>query len=102
MEILPSQKRTWAEINLDAIRANFREIKKRVGNVRVCCTIKANGYGHGAVTLAKVYEKEGADFFAVSNIEEAIQLRNAGIKLPILILGYTDCDCVEQLIKYDI
>lgn len=102
MEILPSQKRTWAEINLDAIRANFREIKKRVGNVRVCCTIKANGYGHGSVTLAKVYEKEGADFFAVSNIEEAIQLRNAGIKLPILILGYTDCDCVEQLIKYDI
>lgn len=100
--ILPTQKRTWAEINLDAIRGNFRAIKQQVGDVKVCCTIKANGYGHGAVTLARVYEKEGAVFFAVSNIEEALQLRNSGIKLPILILGYTNPECVEILAKQDI
>ncbi len=102
MDILPTQKRTWAEVDLDAIRSNFRAIKNRVGDTKVCCTIKANGYGHGAVTLAKVYESEGADFFAVSNIEEALQLRRAGILTPILILGYTDVDCVELLAKYDI
>lgn len=102
MNILPTQKRTWAEIDVDAIRNNFRAIKERVGDVKVCCTIKANGYGHGAVTLSKIYEEEGANFFAVSNIEEALQLRNAGTKLPIIILGYTDTDCVELLNKYDL
>lgn len=102
MNILPTQKRTWAEIDVDAIRNNFRAIKERVGDVKVCCTIKANGYGHGAVTLSKIYEEEGANYFAVSNIEEALQLRNAGTKLPIIILGYTDTDCVELLHEYDL
>lgn len=102
MNILPTQKRTWAEIDVDAIRGNYRAIRERVGDVKICCTIKANGYGHGAVTLAKIYEEEGADFFAVSNIEEALQLRNGGAKLPILILGYTDTDCVELLDKYNL
>lgn len=102
MEINPTQRRTWAEIDLDAIRSNFREIRKRVGASKVCCTIKANGYGHGAVTLAKVYETEGADFFAVSNIEEALQLRRAGVALPILLLGYTDPKCAGILAEHDL
>lgn len=59
----------------------------------VCCVVKADGYGHGAVELARVYERLGADWFAVSNIEEAMELRRAGIVLPILVLGYTPCDC---------
>ena len=81
-------KRTWAEISLDAIIHNFKEIKKKIGdNSKICCVIKADGYGHGAVELAHIYEKIGADFFAVSNIDEGIELRNSGIKLPMLILG---------------
>ncbi|HCA04366.1 MAG TPA: alanine racemase [Ruminococcaceae bacterium] len=82
-------KRTWAEISLDAITHNFNEIKKKTGGAKICCVVKADGYGHGAVEVSHIYEQLGADFFAVSNIDEGIELRDSGIKLPILILGYT-------------
>jgi len=69
---------------------NFYHIKSRLKEgVKVCCVIKADGYGHGAVMLGREYEKLGANWFAVSNIEEALELRRGGITLPILILGYT-------------
>lgn len=64
--------------------------------------VKANGYGHGAVQLSKLYEKLGADYLAVSNIEEALQLRNNNITLPILILGYTDPRCAAKLSEHNI
>ena len=103
IEIEPFQKRTWAEINLNAVKHNFEIIRQQVGNdVKICCVIKANAYGHGAVQLARVYEKLGADFFAVSNIEEAMQLRHSNITLPILILGYTDPRCALLLATNDI
>ena len=95
-------KRTWAEISLDAITHNFREIKRRVGDRKLCCVIKADGYGHGAVELAQLYEELGADFFAVSNIDEGIEIRNAGITLPILILGYTPVRDAAKLSEYGI
>ena len=80
-------KRTWAEISLEAIRHNFKEIKSRVnGKAKICCVIKADGYGHGAVEVAHLYEKLGADFFAVSNIDEGIEIRNSGCNLPTVIL----------------
>lgn len=96
-------KRTWAEINLDAIIHNYKEIRRQTDkNAMVCCVVKADGYGHGAVELARVYERLGADWFAVSNIEEAMELRRAGIQLPILILGYTPCDCAGLLSRENI
>lgn len=96
-------RRTWAEINLDAAVHNYKEIRKRTDkNAMVCCVIKADGYGHGAVMLAHLYEQLGADWFAVSNIEEAMQLRQAGIKKPILILGYTPAECARDLSENDI
>ena len=99
----PFQKRTWAEIQLSSVKHNFEVIRQQVGNdVKICCVIKANAYGHGAVQLARVYEKLGADFFAVSNIEEAMQLRHSNITLPILILGYTDPRCALLLATNDI
>lgn len=99
----PFQKRTWAEIQLSSVKHNFQVIRQQVGNdVKICCVIKANAYGHGAVQLARVYEKLGADFFAVSNIEEAMQLRHSNITLPILILGYTDPRCALLLATNDI
>lgn len=83
-------KRTWAEIDLDAIETNYKLIHAQVRpGTKVCCVIKADGYGHGAERLAQLYESLGADWFAVSNLEEAMQLRRSGAKLPILILGYT-------------
>lgn len=82
------QRRTWAEIDLDVIAENFMQVRKMT-KAKICCVIKADAYGHGATYLAEKYEKLGADFFAVSNLEEALQLRRAGITLPVLILGYT-------------
>lgn len=84
----PYRVRTWSEIDLDAITKNYNIIKMST-DAKICCVIKANGYGHGAVELAKLYEELGTDFLAVSNIEEALQLRNNQIATPILILGYT-------------
>ena len=70
MDIL--QKRTWAQIDLDAAAHNFKEIRRYVGNrSMVCCVIKADAYGHGAVRMAEEYEALGADWLALSNIEEA-------------------------------
>ena len=103
MKLMPFQKRTWAVIDLDAAEYNYRVIRSRLDeNTKMCCVVKANGYGHGSVQLSKLYEKLGADYLAVSNIEEAIQLRNAGILLPILILGYTDPRCAAQLADLNI
>ena len=96
-------KRTWAEISLNAIEHNYNVIRKKVADdTKVCCVIKADGYGHGAVELSQVYEKLGADFFAVSNIDEGIEIRKSGSKLPIVILGYTPVSEAENLAEYDI
>lgn len=92
------RRRTWAEIDLDNARKNFQTIRETVGDrVKICCVIKANAYGHGAVRMASFYQKMKADFLAVSNIEEALQLRKNHIKLPILILGYTPEECAGIL-----
>lgn len=96
-------KRTWAEINLNSIEYNFRNIKNKLSkNTKILCVLKADAYGHGAEFLVKEYEKLGADWYGVSNIDEAVQLRNAGAKKPILIFGYTNPEMVETLYKYDI
>lgn len=96
-------KRTWAEISLNAIEHNYNVIRNKVADdTKVCCVIKADGYGHGAVELSQVYEKLGADFFAVSNIDEGIEIRKSGSKLPIVILGYTPVSEAENLTEYDI
>lgn len=96
-------KRTWAEISLNAIEHNYNAIRNKVADdTKVCCVIKADGYGHGAVELSQVYEKLGADFFAVSNIDEGIEIRKSGSKLPIVILGYTPVSEAENLAEYDI
>ena len=97
-------RRTWAEISLDAITHNFNEIKNKIGDrAKICCVIKADGYGHGAVELAHIYERLGADFFAVSNIDEGIEIRASGaVKLPILILGYTPVRDAQRLAQYNI
>ncbi len=95
--------RTWVEVDLDRINNNYKMVRRAVGDdCKVLCVVKANGYGHGAVQVAQVLEKAGCDWFAVSNIEEAEQLRSAGIELPILILGSTPPECVATLAKFNI
>ena len=79
--------KTWRKIDLDAIAHNFRHAQSKT-LARVICVIKADAYGHGAVKVAQRLEKEGCSFFAVSSIEEALELRCGGISASILVLGY--------------
>ena len=91
-------KRTWAEINLDALKNNYHVIRNAVrAETEICWVVKADGYGHGAVFVARTLEGLGAKWFAVSNIEEAEQLRSGGVTGAILILGYTPPDMAEKL-----
>ena len=85
---LASQRPTWAEIDLNALAANFHLVKNRVGpGVNVMAVVKANAYGHGAIACARKLEDEGADWFGVALPEEGIELRSAGIAKPILCLA---------------
>lgn len=96
-------KRTWAEIDLDALAHNYKEIRKRVQkNAKIMCVVKADAYGHGVEHVAPFLQEQGADWFAVSNLEEAIHLRNCGIVRPILILGYTPPEYAASLARYGI
>ena len=81
--------RTWAEIDIPALIHNFKTIKNTAAHSKLMAVVKANAYGHSVTDVAPVLEENGADWFAVSNIDEALQLRNSGISKPILILGYT-------------
>lgn len=92
----------YAEINLDNFRHNFREVKRLAPGKKIFGVIKADGYGHGAVELARVLQEENADYIVVALISEAIELRNNGFKQPILILGYTPPEFAEDIVKYDI
>ncbi len=96
-------KRTWAEVDLDALRHNYRLIRQTV-DAKTCiyAVIKADAYGHGAVKVARTFLEEGATRFAVSNVEEAAQLRKAGIACPILLLSYTPPEEVQRLAALDI
>jgi alanine racemase len=78
---------TWAEIDLDALASNFREVRRVAGDgVRVMCVVKADAYGHGATRCARRLEREGADWFAVALPEEGVELREAGVARPVLCL----------------
>lgn len=91
-------KRTWAQIDLDEIKHNYLQIRNNISEKSmIMCVIKADAYGHGAVAVAREYERLGADWLAVSNLEEAFQLRHNGIKKPILILGYTPVNMAYEL-----
>ena len=96
-------RRTWAEVDLDAIRENYRKISGCVGSeCRIMAIVKADGYGHGAVQVSQALREAGAQWFGVSNLDEALQLRGAGITEPVLILGYTPPEEAERLARYNI
>ncbi len=95
-------RRTWAEIDLDDALFNFENIKKIADGRSIMPVVKADAYGHGANVLAKLYEDNGADGFAVSNINEAIKLRKFGIKKDILVLGFTPIKYIQQMYAFNI
>lgn len=96
-------RRTWAEIDLDALRHNYGQARQIAGSgVKYLGVVKADAYGHGAVQVSRKLEALGADYLAVSSLDEARELRRAGIRMPILILGHTPPEMVPQLIEYGI
>ncbi len=93
--------RAWAEINLDALVHNFKLIRSMT-DAKIFSVVKANAYGHSVPMIAKLLEQNGTDYFAVSNIDEARELRGLDIKKPVLILGYTPPFLAKELYENDI
>ncbi|WP_238948899.1 alanine racemase [Clostridium sp. YIM B02569] len=92
----------YAEIDLDAIAYNMKNIKNLAKDKEVIAVVKADCYGHGALDVAPTLLENGASRLAVAVLTEGIELRNDNIKAPIMILGYTPSYLNEELIKYDL
>ena len=96
-------KRTWAEVSLDNLEHNYRAIKNHIPEgCRFLGVMKADAYGQGAVPLSHALCELGAEYLAVSNLEEAIQLRRGGVRAPMLILGYTPASFADTMVFMDI
>jgi alanine racemase len=96
------KSRTWAEIDLDNIVHNFNEFKRLSCNKKVMSVVKANAYGHGSITVTKALAEAGCDYFAVASLDEAIELRNAEITLPILVLNHIYPSRSFEILKYSL
>ncbi|MEG0391370.1 MAG: alanine racemase [Anaerovoracaceae bacterium] len=93
----------WVEINLDNLDYNIQQIQTKIGeNTKIIGVIKADAYGHGALEVAKVLEKNGVKIFAVATLQEAITLREGGRKEEIIMLGLTPALYADILVAYDI
>ena len=90
--------RTWAEIDLNNLEHNYRALLGCAPGSRFLGTVKANAYGHGAVPVARQLVELGADYLAVACLDEAAELRHAGITAPILILGYTVPELADEAV----
>ena len=94
------QKRTWAEISLENIRHNYEAIRASLPEgCRFMGIVKADAYGHGALAVARLLQEAGADYLAVSCLDEALELRRSGISMPLLILGHTPHEYTHVLIE---
>ena len=94
------QKRTWAEISLPNIRHNYEVIRRSLPEgCRFLGVVKADAYGHGALPVSRLLQEAGADYLAVSCLDEALELRRGGITMPILILGHTPPEYTGLLIE---
>lgn len=94
--------RTWAEISLGNLEHNYRALRSCAPDSKFLATVKANGYGHGSVPVAKRLVELGADYLAVACLDEAAELRRAGIAAPILVLGYTQPELAGEVVALDV
>ncbi|MCG8485115.1 MAG: alanine racemase [Clostridia bacterium] len=93
----------WAEVNLDHLIHNLKQIRQHVGEeIKIAAVVKANGYGHGALEMADVLLNNGADMLAVSSINEAVEIRKQNPKAQTLVLGYTPSENIEEAIKHGV
>ena len=93
------QKRSWAENSLPNLKQNYSHIRAALPEgCRFLGVVKADAYGHGALAVAGLLQELGADYLAVSCLDEALELRQGGIHMPILILGHTPHEYTDTLI----
>lgn len=90
---------TWIEVDVAQFRKNLAAVRRRIGNSRFCLMVKANAYGHGLVDIAKAVEGS-IDCFGVSCLQEGVKLREAGIQIPIIVLGAIHEDQVDDLVRF--
>ena len=94
---------TWVDIDMQAVRHNFRTVRQMIGEqVKICAIVKANAYGHGYIKLSQLFVDEGVDFLAVATIDGALKLREAGIEVPILVLGWTPETAYREAVQKDV
>lgn len=94
---------TWAQINLDSLEHNFFQVKKQVSpETKILVTVKADAYGHGLISVSRRLDSCGVDFLGVASIDEGIKLREAGIKVPVLILGLILKSDIHPLFEYNL
>ncbi len=103
LEDLDHRARVWAEIDLDALRHNYAHIRSRLPNdTKVLAVLKADAYGHGAVLVARELERQGVAMIGVGDSREALELRDAGIRAPLLVLGAIVPGEMEAVVRNDI
>lgn len=103
MNINESDSPIYAEVDLEAFRHNIREIKRLLSpRTKIMAVVKADAYGHGADVLAREAERNGADYLAVARMNEAVRLRNAGVKSPMLLFDNCGPESAERYIELDI
>ena len=96
-------KRSWVTISIDSLLKNLKIYLNNIQeSTSIMAVVKADAYGHGAVEISKALQKKGINNFAVSNVMEAVELRQSGVKGQILVLGYTPIENLELIYKYDI
>ena len=99
----PDDRWAWEEIDLGAVRRNTHAFKQIIGSrVQLMCAVKADAYGHGAVACAKAMHSAGATQFAVATVAEGVELRQAGIEWPILMLNQCPVESIDTLLENDI
>lgn len=93
----------WGEVDIDAIQHNIKEIKRLIGNrVDIIGVIKGDAYGHGAVEVARQLSNFGVGRLAVATVDEGVELRESGITVPILVLGYTGISQLSSIVEYNL
>lgn len=100
--ILSMKSRTWAEVNIDNIEHNYNEFRRLIPKGKIMAVVKANAYGHGAVSIAKTLIDAGADYLAVASLDEALELRNSLITAPILVLNHVFPTKNTQIVEFDL
>ena len=93
---------SWIEVDLGQFRKNIEVVRRYIGKALYCLPVKANAYGHGLTEIGRAAEAAGVDYLGVAHLQEGIELRDAGVKIPILVFGAIHEDQIDDLIEHEL